>query len=304
MVLSVHDVALLAHDPQAALAPFQAAGFGVTNGAQGTAWVASPNLFIAVHPTTTPLPPSAAERAPNDIGIAHVCLQTGNGEALWHTMAADGVAFTAPMTSLGGPIRYAYGRDAEHNLIEIEQVADAPPDPPVWIAHVALVCTDIDRSVDFYATLLGNPPHDRGRFANPRAFKAVTGLDDVDVSAAWVMADNLTIELWQYHHPVSSRGVRLATDESGYFHIAFEAADLTIERDRLAAADIASDRYAHWSGNGSLDALSLLDPDGNRIVIGQHTPPGDRLSLAGLSAPRLVALRNEAERHPPATPAP
>ena len=49
MVLSVHHVALLAHDPQAALAPYQAAGFGVTDGALGTAWVALPNLFIAVH---------------------------------------------------------------------------------------------------------------------------------------------------------------------------------------------------------------------------------------------------------------
>jgi catechol 2,3-dioxygenase-like lactoylglutathione lyase family enzyme len=163
----------------------------------------------------------------------------------------------------------------------------AEPDPP-WIAHVALVSADIERLADFYAKLIGRAPHNGGRFKNP-AFKAITGEEDVDVSAKWLMADNIIFEMWQYHTPQTRSAAPPPRGAPGYRHIGFCCADLDAEAARLSGLGILLDEV---EGVGQARQLAGHDPDGNAFVLFQNLRVDEPLSLASLARPSIVADRH------------
>jgi len=105
--------------------------------------------------------------------------------AAWPGVVGKGDGGEPPIDLNGAGVRYAYARDADDIMFEVEQV-DAPRfDGPIWLAHVALVSHDIDRLVDFYRDLLGVEPYRRANTIKGSRFDEVTGLDDVRVRAAW-----------------------------------------------------------------------------------------------------------------------
>lgn len=289
MTLSVHHIAINAQAPGDLAALYeQAVGFTRVDAPGPVRWLAGPNAFIALHQATRPLRATDMGRSVADPGIGHFCIQSGDGPAVWRALASAGIAFNAEVTSLGGDYLYAYGRDPEANLIEVEGITvEAEPDPP-WVAHVALVSADLERLAEFYAALIGRAPHNGGRFKNP-AFKAITGLDDVDVSAKWLMADNIIFEMWQYHTPQSRPAPPPPRGAPGYRHIGFCCADLDIEVARLSGLGIALDET---EGAAQARLFSGRDPDGNAFVLFQAARVGEPLSLASLPRPNIVANRH------------
>lgn len=290
MTLSVHHIAMNAVAPDELAALYKhAVGFQIVPSADRICWLAGPNAFIALHPASRSLETADMARSVTDPGIGHFCIQSGDGPGTWAALSTRGIAFNAAMTSLGGDYLYAYGRDPEANLIEVEgMTADAEPGPP-WIAHVALVSADLVRLADFYAMLIGRAPHNSGRFQHP-AFKAITGHDDVDVSAQWICADNLIFEMWQYHNPpTKARAGPLIRGAPGYRDIGFCCDDLESECARLADHGIV---LTPATLSRDTHAYAGTDPDGNAFTLFQSPAAGEALSLARLSRPGIIADRH------------
>ena len=288
MTLAVHHIAQTVHDGARLAALYaKGAGFAVLAVDDEAQWIAAPNAFIALHATSQAVGPRQASRRVCDPGITHLCIQSGDGEALWRQLDDAGLAFNAAPVALGTGAIYAYGRDPEFNVIEVEGVGDAPAGAPSWVAHVALATPDLDRLADFYARLIGRSVHHRGTFKN-RLFEDITGLKEVEVSARWMMADNMIFEIWRYLNPPTLAAPPKRDDEPGYRHIGFAAADLDAERRRLAEAGVAVEDGPLIA---DLPTIGGVDPDGNRFVI-LETPPVHALALGGLSNPGIVADRN------------
>jgi catechol 2,3-dioxygenase-like lactoylglutathione lyase family enzyme len=289
MTLSIHHIAINASAPgEMAQLYERAVGFETVDVPGPVRWLAGPNAFIALHQASRSLDAADLGRSVADQGIGHFCIQSGDGPAVWRALSAAGITFNAEMTSLGGDYLYAYGRDPEANLVEVEgMTVDAEPDPP-WIAHVALVSANIERLADFYAKLIGRAPHNGGRFKSP-AFKAITGLDNVDVSAKWLMADNIILEMWHYHHPETRPRAAPPIGAPGYRHVGLCCDDLEQERVRLSERGIV---LGETRVLGELPALSGADPDGNAIILFQAPAAGAALSLANLARPAIVADRH------------
>lgn len=289
MTLSVHHIALNASEPERIVSLYaDGARFAQVAGEGGARWIAAPNAFVAIYPAREPPGEAARTRRVCDPGITHFCIQSGNGEALWDRLDAAGLAFNSAPVALGTGAIYAYGRDSECNVIEAEGVGDAPGGAAPWIAHVALATADLDRLGDFYARLIGRGPHRQGTFANA-LFEDITGLKDVRVSAKWIMADNMIVELWRYLNPPTVAAPPPRDSEPGYRHIGFSAVDLNAERERIRGAGID---LATGPTVGGLETLQGRDPDGNRFTIMQAAAPGHRLALASLSDPDRVTDRN------------
>ena len=287
MSLSIHHIAINAQVPAAIAALYaKAVGFSAVEAPGPATWVAAQTGFIALHPTDAP----ATAHPLCDPGIGHFCIQSGDGERMWERLTEAGIAFNARPTGLGTGVMYSYGRDGECNLIETEGVSNEAPETPPWMAHVALVSSDLDRLAEFYARLIGRAPHREGDFANP-AFKQVTGYDDVRVSAKWIMADNMIFEMWRYHNP-PTEGVRVAeADAPGYRHVGFSCGDLEAERARLSANGVALE---DGETVGGMPSLAGTDPDGNRFVIVEANSGTHPLALSALAAPGRVSSRLQA----------
>jgi catechol 2,3-dioxygenase-like lactoylglutathione lyase family enzyme len=289
MTLSIHHIAINAQGQDELVALYtEAVGFKAVETAGSVRWLAAPNAFVAIHRATRALTAADQQRSVADQGIGHFCIQSGAGPETWAALAAAGIRFNAEMTSLSGDYLYAYGRDPEANLIEVEGMTVDPEPGSPWIAHVALVSANIERLAAFYAKLIGRAPHNGGRFKHP-SFKAITGLDDVEVSAKWLMADNIIFEMWQYHNPSTRPVAPPIRGAPGYRHVGFCCADLETEAARLSGLGIVlNDSEALHLPR----TLSGADPDGNMFILFQAAPEGDPLALVGLSRPDIVADRH------------
>ncbi len=286
MTLAIHHLAVNAsHADQLAQLYRTGADFRPVPGQEQ--WIAGPNAFLSIRPGAGAVTKAQRARRVCDPGITHFCIQSGDGEQLWQRMSVAGLEFNAKPVALGTGAIYAYGRDAECNVIETEGVGDADPTTPPWIAHAALCTADLERLTEFYERLVGRPAHHRGTYSNP-LFEQITGLADVEVSAAWIMADNLILELWHYHNPPTLPAAPLNSDEPGYRHIGFVTDDLAAERERLAAAGIALSPSLFYD----LEAAGGSDPDGNRFVILQAPAAGHPFSLSRLADPDAVTRRH------------
>ncbi len=286
MTLSIHHIAINSAQPDALAALYaKGAGFSTVKEEDGIRWIAAPNCFVSLH--TVASAGKCERHEVYDPGIGHFCIQSGGAEQAWGRLNEAGISFNARPAPLGTGVLYAYGRDSEDNLIELEGVSDEDPATSPWIAHVALVSEYLDRLANFYARLIGRPVHREGNFAHP-SFKQITGFDDVSVSAKWIMADNMVFEMWRYHNP-PTRGVRTADDDRpGYRHVGFVCDNLLAESERLQSAGIEMTPVADRDG---LSCLSGTDPDGNRFTL-YETPLSDHpLALAGLKDPSIVTRR-------------
>jgi catechol 2,3-dioxygenase-like lactoylglutathione lyase family enzyme len=286
MTLAIHHVAINATNPAAIARTYErSAGFKSIGTVAGAQWIAAPTAYLALYPADDVIPPR--DQRVFDQGIGHFCIQTGAGKPTWDALTEAGICFNAEPAPLGTGVLYAYGRDLELNLIELECVPDEPVEMPPWLAHVAMVSADLDRLAKFYARLIGREPHRDGTFAHP-SMPQIAGLDDVKVSAKWIMADNLIFEMWHYHTPETVPAPAPVTGARGYRHIGFCCANLGNEIKRLAEGGIA---VAGTGLMGSIPAASGVDPDGNRFVILESPEPGEPLSLASLSRPHMVSDR-------------
>ena len=235
------------------------------------------------------------DRPVNEPGITHFCLQTPRIVEAASRMTAAGGRFCAEPTDLGADILYAYPRDPDGNVIELECLPGLAEKLPTWAAHVSITTPDIDRAVGFYERLTGATARRSGRLGPNPKIDHVTNLNGAEVSGAWMHVGNVQLEFWQYHQPAAlnlDHG-RLVSDP-GYSHFAFEVDDLAGERARAERLGMVF--QGEPIAMGGITATYGRDPDGIVVEFIQFDGTDRRLSIGGFPDPGIVARVEEA-RH-------
>lgn len=214
-------------------------------------------------------------------GFTHVCYQSPATDEIYQQFKqrnSNIVSRGDEPVDLGGyGVRYAYIRDRDRTMFEIEQLDEPNFEGPIWLAHVALVSPELDRLVAFYEAVLEVQPYRRlNKLTGPRADQ-VTGIDDVSIRAAWFNTGNMVLELWQYTNPATpaSSGPR-PFEQIGYNKFVFEVSDLDEEYARLSDAGVE-----FLSAPEKLDSVRQVfayDPDNNLFGLVEY-PVDSPLSL-------------------------
>lgn len=238
--------------------------------------------------------PAAVANPINRAGIRHFCAQNHDCAELAQAVAAQGGNLIAPPLDLGTGNQYAYARDPEGNIMEIEGLPYAPVGEPTWLAHVAVVTRDMDRAIGFYSGLFGTELKSRGRFGPGPQFDRMGGLVDAELEGAWLPAGNLQLELWQFHAPPSPA----ETDprqrfDPGFSSLCLECDDLGAEAARLV--ELGGVVHGAPAENNHCRSLMASDPEGNLIELLELRETGATLTIAVLADPGICA-RVEAGR--------
>ena len=201
-------------------------------------------------------------------GITHVCYQAPAASALYAKTKASGgsiVSRGAMPVDRGYGIQYAYAKDPDGIMYELEQLDKPPFADSVWVGHVALVTPDIDRLVLFYTKLLGVPPHNRiDNIRNSPKLDDIANIDSLKLRAAWFKTGNMTVEMWQFDNPpTTAPGRPTLSTKIGYTSISFEVSHInqTYLRLRNAGVTFLSPAAANAT------TARLRDPDGNLLNI-------------------------------------
>ena len=315
MITGIHHLALVVQDVEAAERYYCAAG-GMTRLSAKAAAAVSSGLFELCVADDLPLatallagrngylelvtpqwPLGAPARHDNPInraGIRHFCVQNHDCAVLEQAVNATGGTLIAAPLDLGNGNQYAYVRDSEDNIMEIEGLPYAPSDAPTWLGHVAVVTRDMDRAVAFYSALFAVPLQNRGRFGPGPQLDRMGDLKDARIEGAWLQAGNMLLELWQFHAPRSPAEVApRKLSDPGFSHLCFESDDLDGDTARLVA--LGGTLLRACTPNNQVRSAFCGDPDGNVIELLEPLAAGWALSIAATTEPGICA-RVEAGR--------
>lgn len=289
MIHGVHHLGLAGTD-LAGAARFHGGLIGARPDA--AALLAGLNLRLELHAASGSLvaPGSPALNRP---GIRHYCVQNFAFERLAAAVTGGGGTLIAEPVDLGTGNAYAYARDPEGNIIEIEGLPYAPAEQANWVGHIALVTHDIAATAAFYSAVLGTAAAGPRRVGPSAAIDWMGGLPGAVLLGAWLPAGPIALELWQFEQPAfAGSAVRAHFAEPGFSHIAFACDDPLQERLRLIAlgAKAADPALAAQPTPGAEAACFVSGPDGVLIELVRMADPA--LALAGL-ADRDVVSRIE-----------
>ena len=256
--------------------------------------LAGPNAYLKI----LSKPRSAAGKSGvnpiNQPGIRHFCVQNHDCAILESAVHDNGGTLIAPPLDLGTGNQYAYARDPEGNIMEIEGLPYAPADEPTWLGHVAIVTQDMGVAVGFYAGLFGTKLKSRGRFGPGPQFDRMGGLVDARLEGAWLPAGNMQLELWQFHAPdyLGGKGARDLFDP-GYSYIGLETDNL--DEDAMRLTELGGQQVSGVAENDRARTVFATDPEGNVIMLLELKASDRTLSIAALETPDIVG-RVEAGR--------
>lgn len=208
-------------------------------------------------------------------GITHVCYQSPVASGLYAKTKASGGTIVSrgnEPVDRGAGIQYAYAKDTDGILFELEQLVKPPFTNPVWMGHVALATPDIDRLVGFYTQLLGTEPLRRiNNIRNNPKLDDIAGLDSLHLRVAWFKAGKMVLEIWQFDNPPTRQPDGLPDyTRVGYASISFQTAALNQDYERLRAAGVTF--LSAPTATTDATAVLLRDPDGNLLRLEQPSP--------------------------------
>jgi len=208
-------------------------------------------------------------------GVTHACFQAPAEVSLYQQLVAEGavpVSIGAPPIDLNGQgVCYAYARDPDGAMFEVEELEAPKFKGPISLAHIALVSPDIDRAVAFYSQLLGVGPYGRANKVMGPRFDEVTGLSAVRIRAAWFNTGNMVLEFWEFINPETPKtAVQRSSEVAGYHQFALEVSDLAGEIERLSDLGLLLNTEIQFGTE--LNKIDLQDPDGNRFSLVETDP--------------------------------
>lgn len=220
-------------------------------------------------------------------GYTHMCLQSPQSQAALPVMLRQGLRLVSRCdeqgVDIGGyGVRYAYGRDREGRMLEVEHLDRPQRGERGWVTHLANVVHDLDAMLAFYTALTGSEPYRTIEQAGRPTLDDVAGIDDIAIRGGWFRVSNMEIEVWQYNRPRTPAPIgRRRLDEVGYNAIAFECADLDREMARLNKLGIEITGPEIMLGGWR--TRYAADPEGNLFAVQQRVTAPPRQSVAGLS---------------------
>ena len=240
--------------------------------------------------------PKEDARGVYDAGLRHICIRAQDAHELFDHLAEAGSRWHARPTGLGTGAKYAYIRDPEGNLLELEGLPMLPAGAmKPWFDHAAIVTSDIDRLAAFYEMLTEQPVTHRDSFGPEAKFDKVAGLDDIVFDGAWIVFGASRIEMWRYTNPKTTAKKAHSPIEIGWSHLCLEVDDLDAEHDRLAKAGVEFLGVARTCGMGR--SILMRDVDGNLVKLLEVSSDRPELSVGNLpSHAFLQKLRDVSEQ--------
>ena len=175
------------------------------------------------------------------------------------------------------PVKYAYLRDGDGTIIEIEQLLIDNLEFEHRMRHVAIASTDIDRAIAFYSAVLGKAPRERRSNLVNKTLDVTAALDDLKLDVAWFQVGNLELEIWEYLNPAPKPSIAPRPLEAlGHNMIVFDVTDPVVALQRLESAG-----GAQVAGPSPMDGGKIAfgrDPDGN--LVGFFSPGSDASSFS------------------------
>lgn len=203
-------------------------------------------------------------------GFSHVCFQAAAKKMTLQRFLEAGATplASAEMVTLNprNPVQYAYLRDIDQTIIEVEHVDFSALDPDVSpkndhrLRHVAIATSDVDRAANFYSVLFEDSKPRRIGGANGFGGASVdklSGIAQAKLRMAWFQIRNMEFEIGDYVNlQTPEPNEPRAFDATGYNMIVFDVTD--IERARQLLLD----------AGGSI-ASELGELDGGQIFFGR-----------------------------------
>ncbi len=254
------------------------------NAACDVAFINAATTYIELFEFQHPKPAPKEVMPVSGPGITHICFQSPEEDSAFDKFKAAGMKMVSradkPVPLVSPHITYAYARDPDENMFEMEQW-DTPPKPfPVWIAHVAFVTPDIDQLVHFYSkvVLQLDEVAEIRRVQGIPNVDVVANLDDCDLRFLQIPAGNILLEFWQFLNPPSaiSDGPKSA-ETLGYTHVCFEVYDVMTEYQRLVGHGV--EFHSEPVKTATNIVVYGRDPDGNIFELIQFLNADDPLSL-------------------------
>ena len=310
MINGLHHIALVVEDIDAAkryycgtsgmrclpdaitamMTPPDSAVWGGKGGATcGHDLLAGPNAFVELlSPQRVASQPEPCANPIHRPGIRHFCVQNHDCVMLEQAVTRHGGSLIAPPLDLGTGNQYAYARDPEGNIMEIEGLPYAPVAEKTWLGHVAIVTRDMDAAIAFYKQLFASDLRSRGRFGPGPQFDKMGGLVDARIEGAWLSVGNMLLELWQFHTPAYPAGeIPRTLLDPGYSHICLETSDLDADAQRLVA--LGGALTSQIAENEHVRSVFARDPEGNAIELLELRLSNGPHSIAALEKPDICA---------------
>lgn len=130
--------------------------------------------------------------------------------------------------------------------------------------HVAIVCTDLERSRAFYQEVFAMAVVvDYGASGPSGKRDRLLALDNVASRALLLGNDDFRLELIEFTAPRDASGSLPAINRVGFSHIAVQTQDIEADYARLTALGVPCNSAP--VDFGAVSALYARDPDGNTI---------------------------------------
>ena len=176
-------------------------------------------------------------------GITHVCFQSPVAKPIYEKAKTFGATIVsrgnAPIDR-GFGYQYAYARDENGIMFEMEQAEKPTFTEDIWIGHVAIVTPNIDSLVKFYTLLLAIAPHRRADNIkdNPK-LDDIANIDNLKIRGAWIKIGNTNLEMWQFENPLPKKLEKPSPmTQIGYNKISFEVKNLDSVYKKLKSSGI------------------------------------------------------------------
>jgi catechol 2,3-dioxygenase-like lactoylglutathione lyase family enzyme len=214
--------------------------------------------------TPSPMPVQGA-------GLTHLCFQIPNTKPIYQKVKDLGASIVSrgntPIDIGGYGIQYAYAKDANGIMFEMEHFDKPNFMDDAWIGHIAIVTPDIDRIIAFYTELLGVPPYRRNDdIKNNPKLDAIANIDGLKMKGAWFKTGNMILEIWQFISPETKpNATPLSLTQVGYSKIAFEVGNLASEYKRLGDKNFYF--LSKPMKTDGVEMVYLRDPDGNLLLL-------------------------------------
>lgn len=278
MLTQIHHITIHVRSIAVALRRYTAFGLVCLRHTSLEAWLSAPNCLILLR---VPERPIRNDRTIFDSGFSHCCMQTPSISHFFDKIAETDVRPRSQPVDLGTGHRYAYLDDDDAIVTECEGVPYAPPEQTAWLAHVAIATANLERLGAFYGELTGGSIRTSALIADNPGIDTIAQHSGIRAQAAWIRGLNLTIELWQFHSPQTTRQPLQDREMVGYASMSFVCDDLQSAQDHLVQCGATMEPL-------DPSGTRWFDPDGNGIEL-ITTATVAALGLGTRSEPGIIA---------------
>jgi catechol 2,3-dioxygenase-like lactoylglutathione lyase family enzyme len=206
-------------------------------------------------------------------GITHVCYQASKTKPIYEkvkTLSAKIISRGNQPIDRGFGYTYAYARDLNNIMFEMEHLEKPTFKEDVIVGHVALVTPDMDRLVKFYTQILGIEPHTRrDSIRDSPKLDDIANIDGLKMRAAWFKTGSIGLEMWSFENPKTLEAQKPSPyHQIGYNKVVFEVENIDSEYKRLK--DLGVKFLSEPVSNKNYSVVYARDPDGNLIGLEQH----------------------------------